>query len=55
MVGFEDDKNAEILSGLEAGDMVVVQGQRSLSDGQELRVLGQMDFSDQPASAENNG
>ena len=38
-VGFEDDVNAEILSGLGSGELVVVQGQRSLRDGQPVSVL----------------
>lgn len=38
-VGFQDDANAEILSGLEAGELVVVQGQRALRDGQPVSVL----------------
>lgn len=38
-VGFEDDDNAEILDGLEEDDAVVIQGQRSLADGQPLTIL----------------
>jgi membrane fusion protein (multidrug efflux system) len=38
-VGFQDDANAEILSGLEVGELVVVQGQRALRDGQPVTVL----------------
>jgi len=38
-VGFEDDTNAEILSGIEAGQPVIVKGQRSLKHGQPIKIL----------------
>lgn len=38
-VGFTDDLNAEILSGLDIGEQVVVKGQRSLKHGTPLKVL----------------
>jgi membrane fusion protein (multidrug efflux system) len=38
-VGFTDDDHAQILSGLAAGDQVVVKGQRSLKNGSLLKVL----------------
>ncbi len=38
-VGFEDDDSAEILEGLDEGDSVIVQGQRSLADGQPISIL----------------
>jgi membrane fusion protein (multidrug efflux system) len=38
-VGFTDDENAQILSGLAAGDRIVVKGQRSLKNGSVLKVL----------------
>ena len=38
-VGFTDDENAEILSGLAAGERIVVKGQRSLKHGTPLRIL----------------
>jgi len=38
-VGFQDDAQAEILSGIIEGDLVVVQGQRSLKDGQPVKIL----------------
>ncbi len=37
--GYEDERFVEVLSGIEAGDLVVVQGQRSLRHGQPLRIL----------------
>jgi membrane fusion protein (multidrug efflux system) len=43
-VGFEDDTHAEILAGIEEGEPVVVQGQRSLSDGQPLTILEPIDL-----------
>jgi membrane fusion protein (multidrug efflux system) len=51
-VGFVDDRHAEILAGLEEGEPVVVQGQRSLSDGQPLTILEPIDLDNQaPAAA----
>ncbi|MFH1277110.1 MAG: efflux RND transporter periplasmic adaptor subunit [Candidatus Eisenbacteria bacterium] len=49
-VGFQDDVNAEILSGIEGGEPVVVQGQRSLRDGQNIKILDPLSFepSDKP-------
>ena len=38
-VGFTDDDHAEILSGLAAGEQVVVKGQRSLKHGSPLKIL----------------
>lgn len=38
-VGFEDDRNAQIVAGLAPGEPVVVQGQRALKHGQRLRIL----------------
>jgi membrane fusion protein (multidrug efflux system) len=37
--GFADDANTEIVSGVTAGDEVVVKGQRSLRNGAPLRIL----------------
>ncbi len=47
-VGFEDDRNAEIMSGLSEGVSVVVRGQRSLSDGQSVTVLEAIDLGAAP-------
>jgi len=38
-IGFTDDQHAQVLSGLEAGDRVVVKGQRSLKHGLAVKVL----------------
>ena len=38
-VGFTDEDRAEILSGVTAGERLVVKGQRSLKDGQPLHIL----------------
>ncbi len=38
-VGFEDDENAEIISGVNEGQSVVVRGQRSLKHGQSIKIL----------------
>ena len=43
-VGFEDDQSSEILSGLEQGELVVVQGQRALREGQPITILDRMDL-----------
>lgn len=45
-VGFEDDQYSEILEGIEEGETVVIQGQRSLADGQKVSVLGKLNFAD---------
>jgi len=47
-VGFQDDRSAEILSGIAPGDRVVVQGQRSLKHGQPLKILEKMSFDQTP-------
>jgi hypothetical protein len=38
-VGFTDDDHAEVVAGVQAGEQVVVKGQRSLKPGQALRIL----------------
>jgi membrane fusion protein (multidrug efflux system) len=38
-VGFTDDEHAEILSGVQVGESVVVKGQRSLKNGSPLKIL----------------
>jgi RND family efflux transporter MFP subunit len=45
-IGFEDDSSVEILSGLEPGERVVIQGQRSLSDGQKISILEKLELGD---------
>jgi membrane fusion protein (multidrug efflux system) len=42
--GFQDETHAEILSGLGAGEPVVIQGQRSLKPGAPLKLLEKMTF-----------
>jgi membrane fusion protein, multidrug efflux system len=49
-VGFQDDDRAEIVSGVKAGELVVVQGQRSLKHGARLKILDRMTFAAEPAS-----
>jgi membrane fusion protein (multidrug efflux system) len=51
-VGFQNDSHAEILDGLAEGEMVVVQGQRSLKDGQPLKILERMEFTEEEQAAE---
>lgn len=43
-IGFEDDHFTEILGGVEEGDSVVVQGQRSLTDGQKISILEKLNL-----------
>jgi membrane fusion protein (multidrug efflux system) len=43
-IGFQDDLQAEIASGLAPGELVVIQGQRSLKDGQPLKILDPVSF-----------
>jgi len=51
-IGFEDDRHTEIVTGVEEGEMVVVQGQRALRDGQPITILDRMDLdADSEASA----
>lgn len=62
-IGFQNDDHTEILSGIVAGDAVVIQGQRSLKHEQDVKVLPAIDFdagteaspseapSDKPATA----
>jgi membrane fusion protein (multidrug efflux system) len=38
-IGFEDDLNAEIISGIEIGEQVVVKGQRTLKHGSLIKIL----------------
>ena len=38
-VGFTDDQNVQILSGLQPGDTIVIKGQRSLKHGAPLKIL----------------
>ena len=55
-VGFEDDRFTEIITGLDEGESVVVQGQRSLADGQKISILEKLDLgsdvSEAPVSSE---
>jgi membrane fusion protein (multidrug efflux system) len=43
-IGFQDDVQTEIASGLAPGELVVIQGQRSLKEGQPLKILERMTF-----------
>jgi len=38
-LGLEEGENVEVLTGLEAGDKVVIAGQGGLDDGQKIKVL----------------
>jgi membrane fusion protein (multidrug efflux system) len=38
-LGFEDDENAEITSGVSEGEDIVVKGQRSLKHGAPIKIL----------------
>jgi membrane fusion protein (multidrug efflux system) len=54
-IGFEDDLNAEIVSGLEPGEMVVIQGQRALRDGQPVSVLDALELDTDTIGADQAG
>jgi len=47
-IGFEDDTNAEILSGIEPGELVVIQGQRTIREGQPVSVLDALELDTDP-------
>ncbi len=53
-VGFTDDEHAEILSGVEPGERVVVQGQRSLKHGSPLKIMDKIKY-DAPEEATASG
>jgi membrane fusion protein (multidrug efflux system) len=38
-LGFQDDQNAEIVSGVSPGEQVIVKGQRSLKHGSPIKIL----------------
>lgn len=38
-VGFQDDRNTEILSGISAGERIITKGQRSLKHGAPIKIL----------------
>jgi RND family efflux transporter MFP subunit len=38
-LGFQDDQNAEIISGVSPGERVIVKGQRSLKHGSPIKIL----------------
>jgi membrane fusion protein (multidrug efflux system) len=48
-VGFEDDTHAEIVAGVEPGELVVTQGQRTLREGQPVSVLDALELDVEPA------
>jgi RND family efflux transporter MFP subunit len=50
-VGYEDDEHIEILAGLDDGELVVVQGQRTLRDGQPVTILEALDLGDERDAA----
>lgn len=43
-LGIEQGDRIEVVSGLEAGDQIVITGQNSLSDSTKVRIAGQQDF-----------
>lgn len=45
-IGFEDDDHAEILSGVDVGENVIVKGQRSLKHGSPIKILADQDVAD---------
>ena len=53
-VGLEEDEQLEIVSGIEAGEQIVVAGQGSLKDGSKIKVL-EPDESTQASNVETPG
>jgi membrane fusion protein (multidrug efflux system) len=51
-VGLEEDEQLEIVSGIEAGEQVVIAGQGSLKDGSKIKVLD--DDSTQASNLDNS-
>jgi len=51
-VGLEEDEQLEIVSGIEAGEQVVIAGQGSLKDGSKIKVLD--DESTQASNLDNS-
>ncbi len=43
-IGFQDETNTEILDGLTGDESIIVQGQRSLREGQPIHILEPMKF-----------
>jgi len=54
-VGFMDDTHTEILQGLDAGERVVVKGQRSLKDGARIKILDAAADTNPAAVADRRG
>ncbi len=54
-VGFMDDTHTEILQGLDAGERVVVKGQRSLKDGAKIKILDTTADANPAAVADRRG
>ena len=54
-VGFEDDTHAEILTGHEPEYLVVIQGQRTLRDGQPVSVLEALELDEETVPADQVG
>ncbi len=54
-VGFRDNDNAEILAGVEPGELIVVKGQRSLKHGDPLKILDSAESATQQASVARAG
>lgn len=54
-IGFSDDINSEILAGLDEGELIVVQGQRALRDGQPIKRLDAVDLEAPVAGSDETG
>ncbi len=50
-IGFRGDDETEILEGVAPGDWVVVQGQRTLEDGQRLKIFERLSYETAPGDA----
>ena len=51
-LGFSDDENSIVVAGVEEGDLVVVQGQRALRDGQPIKQLDPIDLDAPPSESD---
>ena len=54
-VGFRDNDNAEILAGVEPGELIVIKGQRSLKHGDPLKILDSAESATHQASVARTG
>jgi membrane fusion protein, multidrug efflux system len=54
-IGFSDDDSIEITAGLEAGELVIVKGQRSLKHGEPIKILHGRDTDEKASPPVSHG